>query len=546
MSLQSSQTENLKPAIADLFAPSVGAPTASGAVKPANAQGGHSADKAVKSDLNSGEARNSFSETLKSAADSKVNTSAQVQERSDGKSKSVAANGQIDKQVKSVGPEEPEGIALGIPQIAFETVSASYETTTESALGNSKLSTDLMQAETSVAGKSTIFAQNLVRPDDSVAALASQLEQKLGSKDQSRIVPGMVAADSHSDDQLVLNHSRLQSAINGSAPLGRSLTQKAGTKLGTAETGLSLDQKSAVINSAESTQSNQAQKQLAVDALVQQVIRDYAPNSDNNTLRAQLGGLNNFGSLVRQNLTNREGAEVSSPRNDSPMFGDLSERSLFNASFKPIVAPGSPQSASNSLRQSFNQQFALGDESIGNAVDAAEMKNTEGALWKEAGFELNQSSGTGSKGIAGAGVPRATIILPSGFGQQVRAGVDSITLKISPASLGEAKLSLSLVENQLNGSLIVESAAAKAAVEGSLDRLIDRLNQEGLNLDSLDVEVANQQQEQDRSNAANERNAFGRAGKRLDSDDWESAGISDTPTLQHTQVIGSERIDAVA
>ncbi|MCH9032220.1 MAG: flagellar hook-length control protein FliK [candidate division Zixibacteria bacterium] len=79
--------------------------------------------------------------------------------------------------------------------------------------------------------------------------------------------------------------------------------------------------------------------------------------------------------------------------------------------------------------------------------------------------------------------------LPENLSSAIRKGASSISIKISPRNLGDAKLTLTIHQGIVSGTLFVESSAAKLAVESSLNSLIEKLAAEDITLDRLDVEV---------------------------------------------------------
>lgn len=139
---------------------------------------------------------------------------------------------------------------------------------------------------------------------------------------------------------------------------------------------------------------------------------------------------------------------------------------------------------------------------------------------------------------------RASFTLPERFGQTLRSGVKSITLQITPKHLGSAQLSVTVINDRVSGTLFVESFAAKAAAEVSLEQLANRLAEEGLSLDKLDVEVSDRNREE-----------FG-AEKRSDSerDESDKGHISKNMTektanekrqVDRRSIVTASRIDAL-
>lgn len=66
----------------------------------------------------------------------------------------------------------------------------------------------------------------------------------------------------------------------------------------------------------------------------------------------------------------------------------------------------------------------------------------------------------------------------------------SFRISIKPENLGQVKVHLVMVEDQLTARLTVESQAAKQAVEGNLQMLKDTLQQAGIKVESFSVDVS--------------------------------------------------------
>ncbi len=67
----------------------------------------------------------------------------------------------------------------------------------------------------------------------------------------------------------------------------------------------------------------------------------------------------------------------------------------------------------------------------------------------------------------------------------------SVTIKIEPDYLGPARLHLSINNDALTARVTVDSTQAKAAIEGSLDRLTDQLNKAGVTVNRIEVSLSN-------------------------------------------------------
>lgn len=80
--------------------------------------------------------------------------------------------------------------------------------------------------------------------------------------------------------------------------------------------------------------------------------------------------------------------------------------------------------------------------------------------------------------------------LPDQLAQQLKPNGRSISIAIEPEHLGKATLRLSISNQVLTARLTVDSPAAKAMVEQSLDQLTNQLARAGVKVDLINVNVA--------------------------------------------------------
>jgi flagellar hook-length control protein FliK len=74
----------------------------------------------------------------------------------------------------------------------------------------------------------------------------------------------------------------------------------------------------------------------------------------------------------------------------------------------------------------------------------------------------------------------------------LRDGGGEIKLTLKPESLGSVRIRMNLVDNAIEGRIIVDNSAVKHAFEGSLDSLMRALTAEGFQTASLSVSVGGQ------------------------------------------------------
>lgn len=102
----------------------------------------------------------------------------------------------------------------------------------------------------------------------------------------------------------------------------------------------------------------------------------------------------------------------------------------------------------------------------------------------------------------------------------------SLTIKIDPESLGTVKIALDVVDKLVHANIEVENEAAKKMVESNLNQLYSQLSQSGIQLNSLNISLANQEGKQN-------KNFSGR--KRQSNNDFETdfdqANVSDAKQM---------------
>ncbi len=94
--------------------------------------------------------------------------------------------------------------------------------------------------------------------------------------------------------------------------------------------------------------------------------------------------------------------------------------------------------------------------------------------------------------MAGSELTRAAGII-------LRDGGGEIKLTLKPESLGSVRIRMNLVDNAIEGRIIVDNAAVKHVFEGSLDSLMRALTAEGFQTASLQVSVGGQGADNGRS-----------------------------------------------
>jgi len=83
----------------------------------------------------------------------------------------------------------------------------------------------------------------------------------------------------------------------------------------------------------------------------------------------------------------------------------------------------------------------------------------------------------------------------------LRDGGGEIRLVLKPESLGSIRIRMNLVDNGIEGRIIVDSPAVKQALDGSVDALMKALTAQGFQTASLEVAVGGQGADRERQEA---------------------------------------------
>jgi len=123
--------------------------------------------------------------------------------------------------------------------------------------------------------------------------------------------------------------------------------------------------------------------------------------------------------------------------------------------------------------------------------------------------------------MAGSELTRAAGII-------LRDGGGEIKLTLKPESLGNVRIRMNLVDNAIEGRIIVDNTAVKHVFEGSLNSLMRALTAEGFQTASLQVSVGGQNADtgrQDRENDPRARRVDSRKVAAGAGFDWNVAGV---------------------
>ncbi len=144
--------------------------------------------------------------------------------------------------------------------------------------------------------------------------------------------------------------------------------------------------------------------------------------------------------------------------------------------------------------------------------------------------------------------PRVRLSIPETFDKPLKAGGQSIMLRIQPDHLGPARLHLTMRNDLLTARVSVDSPAAKAAVENSLDQLTQQLSRAGVSVDHIEVTLDSNSQHR----FLDQRPSWtgGRKAKtRINDDDFEMDQVTMSRTVMAAaaqQYVGSSGVNLLA
>ena len=96
----------------------------------------------------------------------------------------------------------------------------------------------------------------------------------------------------------------------------------------------------------------------------------------------------------------------------------------------------------------------------------------------------------------------------------VKAETTELELQLHPASLGNVKVQIASTEGVLTATFTTQNEAVKAALEAQLIQLKDNFEQQGLKVESIEVNVATQGFERSLEQEQQERNSFEEQSKK--------------------------------
>jgi len=127
----------------------------------------------------------------------------------------------------------------------------------------------------------------------------------------------------------------------------------------------------------------------------------------------------------------------------------------------------------------------------------------------------NSQASAGGLETAKVEVPAARFIVPQELNDGKSLNNRTVMIKMEPENLGPIRMTLSSFHDNLSARLVVDTAAAKTAVEANLNQLVDQLGRQGIKVEFFQISVGHSQVGEDTGdrNAAGFARGSGRAHK---------------------------------
>lgn len=115
----------------------------------------------------------------------------------------------------------------------------------------------------------------------------------------------------------------------------------------------------------------------------------------------------------------------------------------------------------------------------------------------------------------------------------LKGGVQRAEIKINPAHLGPMEIKLSINDDQASVNFVAHHAPVRDALDASLPRLRDMLEQQGLNLADVDVSTQSEQQAKEQANAESQQDDLSMGkNEQVNEQAQESAGSAASINMQ--------------
>jgi hypothetical protein len=253
----------------------------------------------------------------------------------------------------------------------------------------------------------------------------------------------------------------------------------------------------------ESSRVNSLLSQLSLKEIeINTANVDQAVRSTAEPLRITLTAENTAGEfLIRTKLAR---ARVKAVSDEVPLRQNIQSESeaARSGSVKIVTGEQAVLSEPNDLRSQLLSGNARGQTQIGTRT-----------LFAQPDFfqKGNDEAGEGSSGDKGSildslfggetaltsdktagekgNIQQLRFTLPENLNTVLKSNSKAVTIRIEPEHLGPARLSLSMVDDRLKARIVVSSVSARAALEGSLDRLVDQLARADIKVDQVEIAI---------------------------------------------------------
>lgn len=138
--------------------------------------------------------------------------------------------------------------------------------------------------------------------------------------------------------------------------------------------------------------------------------------------------------------------------------------------------------------------------------------------------------------------------LPENIGTSLKPNGQSVTLQIEPEHLGPARLSLYVHDNKLSAHLVVNSMAAKEAIERTVDKLMSQLSNANIQVERIEVSVGGDSQAQEFADKRPDWMASSRARRAMSefNDDLDTLGAGQPVSRMVDYYVNSSGVNLLA
>jgi len=213
-----------------------------------------------------------------------------------------------------------------------------------------------------------------------------------------------------------------------------------------------------------------------------------------------------------------------------------------------------PQVSLKELAVGREKEIHVGKEQFKAAFDVkpAEIKTethqTATQAKVDADFSVTHSGSAASNGTQSVKVdiPAVRFTVPPELNDDKSLHNRTVMIKMEPDNLGPIRMTLTSVHDNLSARLVVDSSAAKSAVESNLHQLADQLNRQGIKIEFFEISVGGSHVGEDTGdrNPARFAGEFGRARRGFGQ--YEANGVSSGITDRVRQYIGAGGVNCFA